>query len=237
MEFTEKSYPVDKSIFNRIMFKRNLTQVEISKRLGYGKSAIGMGLCAGRFSRRIAVGLYDAYSITPNDYAPKVATTVKKEDERTEIAKKALIEDGIYTLQIAEVREVYRGSNFPEGWKFITVTNDRRPFYFTFYDRNADGSENMAGAYWMQHFLRTVLGENRDDIRPDEAVGKKVRAYINQYSKENKVYNRLLWSENIEQQEKPIKWQDAVNADSPDETIWEVAEYALDELSLRYRRS
>lgn len=160
MEFTEKTYPVDRAIFDRILLKRGLTKAEAGKRIGYGKSAIGQAVFEGRFSLRMAVGLHDAYGITPNDYAPKIPGVNAPDNKRKtpEIGvmqfdssgreirldgtpkpkaaanpvDEALLADGVYTLEFVDVRPARRTGDTAEGYRFVSIAtgNGARQPYY-----------------------------------------------------------------------------------------------------------
>ena len=169
MEFTERAYPVDRAIFDRILLKRGLTKAEAGKRIGYSKNAIGQALSDGRFTLRMAIGLHDAYGITPNDYAPKVpginAPDNKPRPKTPEIGvmqfdekgrevrldgtakpranplDEALLPDGIYTLEFVDVRAGRRSGDMVEGYRFVTVASGavRQPYYFSLFDKEPGG--------------------------------------------------------------------------------------------------
>ena len=73
MKFTEKTYPVDKAIFDYIVQKRGTNKRQMCLQMGYSRYAISFALAEGHFSSRLAAAIYNSYSIAPNDYAPKVS--------------------------------------------------------------------------------------------------------------------------------------------------------------------
>ena len=263
MEFTEASYPVDKAIFDRILIKRAVTQAEAGRRLGYGKSAIGVALSTGRFSRRMAVGLHDAYGITPNDYAPKVPgvnSSAKPEigvmrfddtgrevrldgtaKPRANPLDEALLPDGIYTLEFVDVRAGRRSGDMVEGYRFVTVASGavRQPYYFSLFDKEPGGvAVNQLGAEWIRHLLRAALGHaySASSI-PADIVGHSVRAYLTIYERNGKRYNRTVWVEPLEPANHETTWKNALNLNTDSDTLRDALEYIVGELSHRRHES
>ena len=166
-----------------------------------------------------------------------------KPTKKPPLVDAALLQDGVYTLEFVDVRSARKNANGDaEGYRFVTVaTNEkhRAPFYFGLYDKKPGGvGEDPLGAAWLQHLMRVTMGdEYHEDATPDEVIGRKCLAYVQIYEKCEKRYNRCTWVEPVYDGEpaegEPLTWQDFLNVNTDDETLFDALEYIVGEIGLR----